>query len=68
MSAALINAVLVVGFLAMYVMAGEILVGVRRQRRRRRLHGAHAAAKPHWTLMADEVLPSAPGEPADRAA
>lgn len=48
MPAALLNAVLVVAFLTMYVVAGEVLVGTRRQRRRRRIHQSHPPAEPHW--------------------
>jgi len=67
MSPALLNAVLVVGFLAVYVMAGEALVSVRRHRRRR-LHSAHGLNDPHWTLSAADRLPHPHGKASKPAA
>ena len=55
MSAALLNAILVVAFLTMYVLAGEVLIGTRRHHRRRRDEG-HAISDPHWTRSAEETL------------
>jgi hypothetical protein len=66
MSAALTNALLVVGFLTVYLMAGEVLLGARRQRRRRHAHGPHGAHvldDPHWMLSPAEVLPRLDDEP-----
>lgn len=49
MSSALFHAILCVAFLAVYILAGQVLIGARRQRRARvfRADGAEAF-EPGW--------------------